>query len=298
VAIGISVDDVVVRSLDVDHFEVSWKLKPTSQDILDYTFQVLRSEAAMGPFEAVSAEMDDRFFFVDNRIASGNDFRQWFYTIRVKDKQSGDTKDFGPVSPGADADLIAAELRKHINLLMQEFIGRRCWVFPVRTFGQRCSCWNPTLQKRTRSHCLTCYDTGFVRGYMTPIEVWASIDPDTKNEQNMTLGPTQQSNTSAKLGFFPPVKPRDVIVEAENIRWRIVTVGGTEQVRAQVHQEITLHKIPSTDIEYRLPLDPGGALQNLWLSPPRNFSNPHNYEGFTSEDYINAQRLYTSRFPQ
>lgn len=296
-AVGITVDEIIVRSLDVDFNEISWKVKATSQDLLDYTFQLLRSEGPAGPFAPISPEMDDRYFYVDNFIRGGHDFRTAFYVIRVRNKQTDETRDFGPADPGPDPDLIATELRKHMNLLFREFIGRRCWVFPVRTFGQRCGCWNPTLQKRTQSHCATCYDTGFVRGYMTPIEAWMSIDPDPKAEQTMSVGNTSQSNTTARMGFFPPVKPRDIIVEPENARWRVTQVTGTEQLRVVVHQEVQLHKIPITDIEYKIKFDPGGSLSNMWLGPARNFTNPHNLESFRDEEFPKVLQLYPSSYP-
>ncbi len=297
VSIAINVEDIRVRSLDVDYWEITWKVQSSYEDVLDYTFQVLRSEAVAGPFDPVSPEMDDRYLYVDNFIRSNHEFRQWNYIIRVKRKEPGETMDFGPASPGADPDLIATELRKHMNLLFREFIGRRCWVFPVRTFGQRCSCFNRTLGKRTQSHCVTCYDTGFVRGYMTPIETWMSIDPDPKTEQTMTVGATQQSNTTARLGFFPPVKPRDIIVEPENQRWRITQVAGTEQLRVVVHQEIQIHKIPTADIEYALEFDIGDSLSNIWLSPARNFTNPASLEAFQDEEYARVLQLYGSSYP-
>lgn len=296
--IQISVDEIGVRSLDVDFFEITWKVRSQSEDLLDYTFQVIRSQGPAGPYEPVSPEMDDRFVFVDRGIHRSHDFRTYFYKIRVRAKQTNEVVDFGPADPGPDPDLIALELRKHMNLLFREFIGRRCWVFPVRTFGTRCSCWNATLNKRTQSHCQTCWDTGFVRGYMTPIESWISIDPDQKGEQNMNVGPTTQSNTTARMGFFPPVKPRDLIVEPENARWRIVQVSGTEQVRVQVHQEIQIHKIPTSDIEYRIQFDIGNSLSNLWLSPSRNYTNPHSLEIFKDEEYPQVLQLYGSTYPK
>ena len=294
----LDVNEIRIRSLDVDFFEVVWKIQNTTEDILDYKFQVLRSEGAAGPFDPISEEFDDRFIYLDNHIRQGHLYRQWHYKIRVTNKQTGDTKDFGPASPGPEPDLIAMELRKHMNLLMREFIGRRCWVFPVRTFGQRCGCWNPTLQKKTRSGCVTCFDTGFVYGYMTPMEVWVSFDPNPDTEQNMNVGPTQQMNTTARLGYFPAVKPRDVLVEPENLRWRIVSVTNTQQVRVPVHQEVQVHKIPASDIEYRMDFDIGDALSNMWLSPARNFSNPHTLESFESEEYPRIYQLYGSSYPE
>jgi hypothetical protein len=297
VAVALTVDEIGVRSLDVDYNEITWKVRTTTQDVFDYTFQVLRSEGAAGPFEPISVEMDDRYFYIDNFIRKGHDFRTWFYVIRVRNKQTQEFKDYGPADPGPDPDLIATELRKHMNLLFREFIGRRCWVFPVRTFGQRCGCWNRTLGARTQSHCVTCFDTGFVRGYLTPIEAWMSIDPDPKSEQTMSVGSTTQSNTTARMGFFPPVKPRDLIIEPENQRWRVVQVTGTEQLRVTVHQEVQIHKIPITDIEYKIKFDIGGTLSNMWLAPARNFTNPHNFEAFRDDEYPAVLQLYASSYP-
>lgn len=297
-AIGIIVEEILIRSLDVDNYVVTWKVKTTSEDLLDYTFQVLRSEGPAGPFDEVSPELSDQYMFLDNAIRRGHEFRQFHYIIRVKQKQSGQTRDFGPANPGPDADLIATELRKHMFLLMREFIGRRCWIFPVRTFGQRCRCWDPILAKRTQSGCITCFDTGFVRGYMTPIEAWVNIDPDQQSEQTFNVGPTQQSNTTAKLGYFPQLKPRDLIIEPENIRWRVSQISGTQQLRAVVHQEVQLHKIPSTDIEYRLPFDSGVDLNTINLSPARNFTNPHTLEAYGDEEYPKVFQLYSSTYPK
>lgn len=294
----LSVKDLKVRSLDIDFHEVSWTIESTSEDILDYTFQVLRSEGPEGPFDDLSPEMEDRFLFVDNKVKPGHKYRQYHYKIRIKHKASGDTKEFGPNSKEPEADLIALELRKHMNLLFREFAGRRCWILPIRTFGQRCECWNDVLQKKTKSGCRTCFDTGFVRGYMHPIESWMQVDPNPNNESQTNVGPMQQNNSTARLGFFPPLKPRDVIVEPENKRWRIVQVNQTEQLRAAVHQELQIHEIPRTDMEYAVPLNLDQALKDVFFSPARNFTNPQTLENFENEEIPTIYNLYPGSYPQ
>src|SRR5690606_26473477 len=99
----INLEDIDVRSLDVDFLEVSWKVQSTTDDLFDYTFQVLRSQGPAGPFEAVSPEMEDRFIFIDRNLRTGHDFRTYFYKIRIKNKLSGQTQDFGPADAGPDA---------------------------------------------------------------------------------------------------------------------------------------------------------------------------------------------------
>jgi hypothetical protein len=293
------VERLRVRSLDVDFHEISWRLASTTEDIFDHTFQILRSEAPEGPFEPISEIFEDQYLFVDNQPRRGHIYRQLHYKVLVTQKSTGDQKEFGPASQEPEADLIATELRKHMNILFREFIGRRCWVFPIRTFGQRCSeCWNPTLQKRRNSGCLPCFDTGFTRGFHRPVEAWLSIDPSPKAEQNTSVGPTQQTTTTARMGYWPPVKPRDIVVEAENNRWRIVSISTTQQLRAPVHQELQIHQIPKGDIEYRIDFDTEQALKDMWFSPSRNFTNPHDLEGFKDEEIPDIFSLYPTTYPR
>ena len=293
---GLVIKDVKVRSLSVDYNEVSWELEPTTEDVLDYTFQVFRSEAAMGPFEPISVEFDDQYLYTDNIIKSFHIFRQYFYRIRIKRKDTGSFVEFTSDVPGQDADLVASELRVHIALLMREFIGERCWVLPVRTFGQRCpGCWSETLQKKTRSGCRSCFDTSWVRGYMNPIESWISIDPNPNTEQDTTFGKRQPQDTTARLTYYPPLKPGDLIIAPDNIRWRVVQISQTKHVGTPVHQEVSMHQIPASSIEYIIELDLGKALRNIYLKPERNFTNPQQLEALNDETMEGIFSLYQVR---
>lgn len=296
--VTIDVQKLQVRSLDLDFHEITWELATTTEDILDYTFQLLRSEGPEGPYEDLSTEMEDKYVFIDNFIRRNHAHRTLYYRLRVRHKASGDTKEWGPATHEPEPDLIATEIRKHMNILFREFAGRRCWVLPIRTFGQRCgNCWNATLQKRRQSGCATCFDTGFTRGFLTPVETWVQFDTSAKTEQNMSVGPTQQSNTTARMGYYPPIKPRDIIIEGENRRWRVVQVNKTEQLRSTLHQEVQLHEIPKSDMEYKVRLDLGEALKDLWLSPARNFTNPHNLSNYTDEEIPDTFAIYPTTYP-
>jgi len=308
----LKVNNIKVSSLSVDFMEVSWELEATAEDVLDYTFQVLRSEAPMGPFEPISPVMEDRYFFIDNNVKVSNKYRQFHYKIRVTHKPSVHVVDFGPTQRGAEPDLVALELRKHMNLQLREFTGRRCWVFPARTFGQRCTvCFNTALKARTRSGCSTCFDTGFVRGYHSPIESFIQFDPSPKSQQQTNLGELQQHNTTARMGFFPPLKPRDLVIEPENRRWRVTSVSSTQRLRAVVHQEVQLHEIPKSDMEYAIGFDLGTqtvktstgeevvalTLKDLFLSGARNFTTPHNMDNFVDEEIPDIFSMYPTTYP-
>ena len=299
------VKDIKVRSLSLEFREVSWALEKTNEDVLDYQFMVLGSEGSMGPWEELSPWMEDRYFFIDNRVRAFHKMRLFNYVIRVKHKPSGGTADYGPTGHDAEPDLVALELRSHFNLLMREFVGRRCWVLPRRTFGQHCpACFNATLKQRVRSGCRQCFDTGFVRGYHSPIETWMQLDSSATGETPSNVGLIHQENTTARLGFFPDLKVRDLIIEPENRRWRVTQVNSTQRLRATVHQEVQLHEIPKGDTEYLFPLDPASGtgtgsepvlFRDMFLSGPRNFTNPHTLESFETDSLPDIVAMYDVR---
>jgi hypothetical protein len=291
--VPIELRDLKVTSLDIDFHEVSWTVASNSVDILDFQFEVLRSEAEEGPYESLAGPFEDRYSFVDNILQVLHRWRTYHYIVRIREKTTGDTKDFGPVSHEPEPDIVAIELRRHLRVLFQEFAGRRCIVLPVRTFGQRCpDCWHPVLEKRTKSGCLTCYDTGFNRGYMHPIEAWIQVDPSTKSQQHNNPGETQQDNTTMRMGYYPSVKPHDLIIEAENIRWRVEEQTQTEHSRAAVHQEVKIHRVPELDIEYAIPVHFSTALKNLFFTPARNYTNPANLSNFEANEIPGIFDLY------
>lgn len=286
-----------VRTLSVEHNEISWELEPTTSDVLDYSFQVLRSEGVEGPYEPVSEQFVDRYIFVDNSIQSLHRYRQLHYKLRVRCRASDEFWDTRAASIGQEEDLVAREIRSHIGTLMREFIGERCWVLPVRTFGQRCpDCWSETLHKRTRAGCRTCWDTSFIRGYMHPIESWVSLDPSPSHEQYTATGKLQQNDTTARMMYYPPTKPGDLIIfGATNQRFNVVQASFTRHVGTPVHQELQLHEVLQSNIEYQIPLELCDALENIFLKPARNFTNPQQLEALNDEVTNEIFMLYLGR---
>src|SRR5580692_8308597 len=101
----IEVIDLRVRSLDLDFHEVSWRLADTSVDILDYSFQVLRSESPEGPFDFLTPQMDDTYIFIDNVLQVADRWRKYFYKIRITRKSNGNYNDSDPVAQEPEPDI-------------------------------------------------------------------------------------------------------------------------------------------------------------------------------------------------
>lgn len=282
----VKVTSLRVRSFDLDHLDLFWEIAPVlgpardgdPHEIFDYDFYVLRSgDSPMGPYEQIAGPLRDQYMLRDMQVQLLHKWRQYFYKIKVVHRPTGKEELFGPSSSDEpERDLVAAEIIRQEDILFREYTGRKCWLFISRTFGPKCTCWDPVLSRRTRSGHALCFDTGFLGGFMAPIEVFVQIDPQGKNVNATSLGELQPGDTAARMISFPPVSPRDILVESENQRWRVVSVSNTERLRSVVHQELRIHAIPKGDIEYNIPLNM--ELQKLVSAAPRNFKNPQNLE--------------------
>lgn len=283
-----------VRSLSVDFLHVSWRLQDTLEDVYDYTMEVQRSESANGPWDTITVPFKDRYSFQDRNVPYRNTLRTLFYRIRITHLPSGEVSFSDLADTQAPVDLITKEVRRHMGLLLKEFAGRRCWLLPVRTFGQRCgTCWNRVLSKKTKSGCLECYDTGFKRGFMAPVELFVQIDPSQSAKQPSSIGMLSQSDTTARCVDVDGIKSDDIIVEAENRRWRVMSVSQTEHGRASIHSELLLHEIQKGDVEYKYEIPVSlDDLRDLALSPVRNFTNPSNLHTGVDEALPQTFALY------
>jgi hypothetical protein len=76
-------------------------------------------------------------------------------------------------------------------------------------------------------------------------------------------------------------------VEAENVRWRVERVTTTQRNRAVLHQELVLHAVPLSDIEYKLPVRIDD-LMAMEPSPERNFTRPQNLESAKEAEFLAA----------
>jgi hypothetical protein len=283
----LTVSKLTVRSFNLDHLDVLWEIAqvqgpPLNGDLSDheiynYDFYVLRSDVAMGPYKQIGGPLRDKYHFRDAEVHLLRKWGQHFYKLKIVDRRDGSSEEFGPASSyEPEPDLIAAAIMYEEEVLWREMVGRKCWLFPARTFGPRCSCFDTTLGRTTRSNHLPCYGTGWLGGFMSPVEIFLQIDPSPKQTQLAPTGEWQPNVASGRMSSFPPVNPRDIIIETENRRWRVANVQQTQRLRAVVHQELQLQEIPRGDVEYALPLN----LDATQVKPAseRNFKNAQNIQ--------------------
>lgn len=281
----LTVTKFYARSFDLDHMDVFWEIGNFTGNINQFEFTVLRSESSGGPWDPLTPPFEDQYYFRDATPPKMHKWRTLFYLLRIRDKITNEILDVGPTSQSAEPDIIALEINRQEDLLFREFVGRTCWLFPVRTFGAYCICYDRVSSRRTKSGCLNCYDTGFLGGFLSPIQCFVQFDPSGQQATPTSFREKQDNRTTARLISFPQVKPKDILIEAENTRWRVDTMTPTQRLRSVVHQELTLKEIDKGDTEYKLPVNIED-LRSLRPAGERNFTNFQHADGFSDMDSI------------
>lgn len=267
----LEIENIQVRSLLLRSLRVSWEVKPTPEETLDYDFRVMRSEAQGGPWDPVTDWFTDRFVFHDNIVPPYNANRRLFYLIQVRRRSNpAEVKEFGPGYQTEEPDLIAVEVRRHWEVHLRELVGYRAWLFPVRTFGTTCrNCFDKTTQRVIDPGCKSCFGTGYARGYHHPIEIWPKIDPTPTTTQTQGVILTQKSITRMIIGGNPQVKDKDLIVMSDNRRWRVAGITETRRLNSTLHQELSVVECERGDVSFDVPVN--FDLLRADLAAPRNY---------------------------
>lgn len=258
----IKVTSILVRSYDLDHLDVFWMLNEQLEErIEEYDFYILRSvDGAAGPYKVISGPLYNTFLFRDSNVQRLSKWREYYYKIRAVHRASNREEEFGPEWVQAPPDRLAIEIRRREDKLFREFGGREVFLFPRLTFGQRCRhCWDTgsrdnTIGRSTQQNCGSCFDVSFVGGFAAPMIVFMQIDPSPKQPQRTDLKEHQFVRTTARCTYFPPIRPKDMIVEAENKRWLVEKVSFTEKHRAVIRQELELTQYGKDDIKHTVPI--------------------------------------------
>lgn len=239
---------------------VNWSIKDTDEPIGNFRFTVERSNSPEGPFITISPELTNEFQFFDSTIQGRSKFRKFYYRIKVKNVQDGKTLESDVANLDSAPDFFLLEIRRRNDLYLRRFVGVPAAVLVARTFGNRCAeCYDQVKQRQRSSQCRVCFNRGFVGGYFNQINTFVNFTPNPEMVQLLDIGETQPVQSQMWMSSFPLLSPRDMIVEfpvrAEQRRWRVVSVGKTERLRATSRQIAGVTEINQNDIEYELPVE-------------------------------------------
>jgi len=263
-----------VVSFSLQYLDVYWEVEPTTEDLQEYDFYVERSEAEYGPWQPVAGPLVDRYYLRDNNVPLLSANRLLFYRVRAVRRDTGTEVTAPAASRMGNLPLDAVEIVRLEELVAREHSGTLAWIFPRKTFGQRCpQCWDRALGKVTDDQCPTCWATGFSGGYHYPVEAWVGISPPPKVENIGAELHTQANTVSLAMGNSPLLSPYDLIIDHLNRRWRVLNVSTTARYGITVRQTAQCTRVMKGSVEDAIPLQVD--LASLEVSARRSYTNPH-----------------------
>lgn len=285
-------------TLSRDSMTVSWEIENTTEDLSNCTVYVLRSQFDAGPYEIVSPAIPatDSDTFTDTGVNLHSKYRLYHYRIRLSFVDSGvtTTTDFGNAPPHkvlagenpgsvileALPDLEALEAIRRFDLTAKEYIGRKVLVLSRKTTGTRCTnCWDALKRRKTKSDCRSCFNTGVVGGYFSPQQTYAVKPPTNTASQLAGIFELEVHDCIMWISSMPRLKPRDLVVDAENKRWRVIAVRRSEKLWALTRQTIQMRELSKDQAEFHIPLS-SWDVNRLSSSPLRQFIRANDIDSF------------------
>jgi len=257
---------LVVRSMRVGSFSLSfldirWEIAPLYDDIENYQFYVEKASREHGPYQKLVGPLVNVFRVRDGSVSTTLDhYRDTFYRLRIVNISENSTSYYPTNGRGVRQEALptleALEIARQENIRLRHRGGRKLWVFPRRKFGARCSCYDSVMRKRLVDSCLTCFNTTWIGGFESPIEVYGQVVLHRQKTEQVGVTENSSEVASIKLPHYPIISDGDVIIEAENKRWRVAgEVFAPEHYRFPVRQEARCFRISEGDIEYSIPLN-------------------------------------------
>lgn len=256
--------EVTASPIDISTALIQWSVEADeASELVGLEFIVDRSGGlAGGPFFRVSPRLVNVNVFVDRRANRKHFFRHMIYRVRAgrPDPITGAFVPITgslPVEIGVEPDLLALEIVRQFRVLHRRVTGQLCAIFSIKDFGPRCGfCWNPVQKRSTSSSCRECFGTGFIGGYFAQVNAFVDFNPTEESVQITQFGEWQSNDTLVWVTNFPPMKPRDMIVDPLNRRWRVVNRRPIARLGFVVQQFLQIREIPRVDVEHSLPVAP------------------------------------------
>lgn len=244
------------KILRLNEILLSWSIGDTQENLGYFRFTLGRANSPGGPFEAISPDLVNLFQFIDVAEQMKSNWRKFYWQLTITDSRGGDPFRSPVASTEGDPDFFLLEIRRRNDLYLRRYVGVPAAVLIRKTFGQRCpQCFDQVKMRERISSCLTCFGSGYIGGYFPQVNSFVNFSPSPEMVQLIETGERQENQTNLWLSNYPELSPRDMIVEfPEQKRWRVVTVGKTERLRATSRQIAQVKEINRSDVEYKFPV--------------------------------------------
>lgn len=255
--------DVVVLATDkMARILIKWKLKKTTQDLSNVSFDIYRSESPteMKKINTQPLRSDDLYEYIDNTVILRSINKNYYYKVVAVDHFNGtavQSFESQTTTWQGKLDLVGLYIIEEHLFAYRWIFGTPGMIFKKKSEGTRCNnCWDKVIKRVTKSNCTVCYGTGFIGGYYRSSSHWMNFSPDPTTAQVTEFGIREPSQNDVEFVNYPLLQMGDIILEVEPFRfWRVVNVRGAEKNRNTLLQIARLDEVNKADIEQQIEVD-------------------------------------------
>jgi hypothetical protein len=207
--------------VDDYNFYLLWSFSPTDgfHFVTDSSGTTVVIDGAVGPLHHI------------HYVKHTPHNREQYYKIRAQKKTDPAAyRDFPVLSMNDKTDGVIETIAYAEYMLNQYYIGDPVYVLKRKTDGGRCpECWNVYQFRRMKTHCSLCHGTGFYDGFYAAFEMNVSFDANPKIAEMNLTGEIMTTTVNARMGSFPLMSPRDMIVnKLTNARFSVTKIDQTK----------------------------------------------------------------------
>lgn len=245
---------------------VSWELHPMFRDAAPHVFQLQMGRTAnpdADDWTNVGGPITDDFYAIDDTQRVYGKTQWTHYRVRMI-TEVGTYYSKPELAAGAltfrEWRLAKAIIRAESLRLRKTPAGDEGYVLKRKLYGTPCPCRDRQTQETREPQHTTCYGTGFVGGYFTPIPCcYAELSNLSKREMLDTQSRGSVNDmtvVNARMLAIPQLDEEDVWVSKKNdTRWYVHAIQHLEEMRnVPLIYTVQLSLAPFTDVVYKFPI--------------------------------------------
>ena len=255
----ITIENAKVLPIKVTGLLLTWDYSKSVRPREDFTYTIQRGYSPDGEYLSIYDLDGYETNYLDNEL-NRRLWKQTYYRFKTTDSVNAKTWLSKPISVGKDPDLIALEIvRRNDVMLQNKTYGTGVpLVCLIRKYdGVKCDCYDENKQRLIRSNCTKCYGTRVVHGFSKPILLWGNISPDNKTSPVTEIGERGNLQLRIFVSNYPILSPKDVLLDPQTGRaYLIEDISVTQKRGFIIHQVLTVSYINKPDPIYTLRQEP------------------------------------------
>ena len=252
---------IVSNSFGMDRLVVFFEISDTDEGLENYTFNVYRSNSGLDDYECIAQNIGF-YYYEDYTVNLYNLNVKYFYKIEVVNQETGEHRisDIFGFLEIDDPDVWGASIQEmEQRYLCYVIKNERMFLLKKKRFGQTCKCYDD-IRSQIDPKCPNCFGTRYTGGYERAVPIDVNYQNPAQRTQVFELFDVdgeERSPIQLWTSNFPIVQAEDILVDAKNNRYRVVSVTPTTKNYFILRQIVSIQRINNSNIIYKIPIDMG-----------------------------------------